>query len=55
MCGGADAGGGAELCSMQSPVCNMSEYAEELWRCIRDVLEKHRVQYAGSYSDTPTV
>jgi len=34
MCGGADAGGGAELCSMRSLVCNASEYVEELQRCI---------------------
>src|SRR5258708_14080556 len=39
-CRGADAGGSAELCSMQSLICNVSEYAEELWRCIRDALEK---------------
>jgi len=51
MCGGADAGGGAELHNMQSPICSVSEYAEELQRCIRDVLEKCRVQYAGLYSD----
>src|SRR5258708_1407603 len=25
MCRGTDAGGGAELCSMQSPICNASE------------------------------
>ena len=52
MCGGMDAGGSAELCSMWSPVHNTSEYMEELWRCIRDASEKHRVQYTGSYSDT---
>src|SRR5258708_3419004 len=52
MCRGTDAGGSAELCSMQSPVHNTSEYTEELRRCIRDVLEKCRVQYAGLYSDT---
>ena len=41
MCGGADAGGGAELHSRQSPVCNVyvSEYTEELWRCIREGAE----------------
>src|SRR6266436_2027402 len=53
MCGGVDAGGGAELCNMQSPICNVSEYVEELWRCITDALEKCRVQYAGLYSDSP--
>ena len=52
MCEGTDAGGSAELCSMQSLMCNMSEYTEELRRCIRDTLEKHGVQYAGLYSDT---
>ena len=51
MCEGADAGGSVELHNMQSLICNASEYAEELWRCIRDALEKCRVQYAGSYSD----
>src|SRR5258708_525122 len=51
MCRGVDAGGGAGLHSMWSPVCNASEYMEELWRCIRDALEKCRVRYAGSYSD----
>ena len=51
MCRGVDAGGGAELCNMQSPICNASEYAEELWRCIRDVSEKCGVQYTGLYSD----
>ncbi len=51
MCRGMDAGGGVELHSMQSLICNASEYAEELQRCIRDALEKHRVQYTGSYSD----
>ena len=39
MCGGADAGGGAELCSMQSPICNASEYVEELWRCFGELGE----------------
>ena len=34
MCGGTDAGGSVELHSMWSPVCNVSEYAEELQRCI---------------------
>src|SRR5258705_3451171 len=52
MCGGADAGGSAELHNMWSLICNASEYTEELQRCIRDALEKHGVQYAGSYSDT---
>src|SRR5258708_38344331 len=37
---------------MQSLICNVSEYAEELQRCIGDALEKCRVRYAGSYSDT---
>ncbi len=41
MCGGVDAGGGAELHSMQSPIHNASEYVEELWRCIGDALEMH--------------
>src|SRR5258708_21378184 len=50
-CRGADAGGSAELHNMRSPIHNASEYAEELQRCIRDVSEKHGVQYAGSYSD----
>src|SRR5258708_15737557 len=50
-CGGADAGGSVELHNMQSPIHNASEYMEELWRCIGDVSEKHRVRYAGSYSD----
>ncbi len=35
------------LCNLQSLLCNVSEYAEGLWRC----LEKHRVQYTRSYSD----
>ena len=52
MCGGADAGGSAELCNMQSLICNVSEYVEELRRCIGDVSEKCGVQYTGSYSDT---
>src|SRR5258708_39599793 len=43
MCGGTDAGDGAELHSMQSPICNASEYTEELWRCFGDALEKHGV------------
>src|SRR5258708_2443798 len=50
-CGGADAGGSVELHNMQSLIHNASEYTEELWRCIGDVLEKCRVQYTGSYSD----
>src|SRR5258708_6123319 len=37
---------------MQSTIHNVSEYAEELWRCIGDVSEKHGVRYTGSYSDT---
>jgi|SRR5258708_6384553 len=53
-CGGADAGGSAELHSMQSLICNASEYVEELWRCFGDASEKHRVQYAGLYSDIIT-
>ena len=55
MCRGTDAGGSAELHNMQSPICNVSEYTEELQRCIGDVLEKCRVQYAGSYSDSEQV
>src|SRR6266436_6295071 len=51
MCGGTDAGGSVELHNMWSPIHNVSEYAEELQRCIRDVSEKHGVQYTGSYSD----
>src|SRR5260221_10243892 len=51
-CGGTDAGGGVELCNMRSPIHNVSEYAEELWRCIGDVSEKHGVQYTGLYSDS---
>src|SRR5258705_6626657 len=51
MCRGADAGGDVELCNMQSPIRNASEYAEELQRCIRDASEKRGVRYAGSYSD----
>ena len=43
MCRGADAGGSAELHSMQSPICNVSEYTEELQRCFGDASEKHRV------------
>src|SRR5258708_3919143 len=50
-CGGTDAGGDVELCNMQSPIHNVSEYTEELQRCIGDASEKHRVRYAGSYSD----
>src|SRR5260370_36653645 len=52
MCRGMDAGGSVELHSMWSLICNVSEYAEELQRCIGDALEKCRVRYAGSYSDT---
>src|SRR5258708_2788691 len=51
ICRGMDAGGGAELHSMWSPIHNASEYMEELWRCFRDASEKHGVRYAGSYSD----
>jgi len=51
MCRGMDAGGGAELHSMWSLVCNTSEYVEELRRCIRDASEKYGVRYTGSYSD----
>src|SRR5260221_14636817 len=40
ICGGVDAGGGAELHSMQSPICNVSEYVEELQRCFGDASEK---------------
>src|SRR5260370_24324052 len=40
MCRGMDAGGSAELHNMQSLIHNVSEYAEELWRCIGDTLEK---------------
>src|SRR5258708_20959985 len=36
---------------MQSLIHNASEYVEELRRCIGDVSEKRRVQYAGLYSD----
>ncbi len=43
MCRGTDAGGGVELCNMQSLIHNVSEYAEELRRCIRDASGKHRV------------
>src|SRR6266436_8292821 len=50
-CRGMDAGGGAELHNMQSLIHDVSEYVEELQRCIRDALEKHGVQYAGTYSD----
>src|SRR5258707_14404105 len=39
MCRGTDAGGGAELHSMQSPICNVSEYTEELQRCIGEGME----------------
>src|SRR5258708_24744198 len=51
-CGGTDAGGSVELCNMQSLVCNVSEYAEELQRCIGDASEKRGVRYTGLYSDT---
>src|SRR5258705_4617543 len=51
MCGGMDAGGDAELRNMRSPICNASEYMEELQRCIGDALEKRGVRYAGLYSD----
>src|SRR5258706_16388497 len=54
-CGGADAGGDAELRNMWSPIRNASEYAEELRRCIGDALEKRGVRYAGSYSDTHVI
>ncbi len=37
---------------MWSPICNASEYVEELQRCIGDALEKHGVQYTGLYADT---
>src|SRR5258708_33169611 len=50
-CGGADAGGSAELCNMQSPIHNASEYMEELQRCIGDASEKRGVRYTGLYSD----
>ena len=43
MCRGVDARGSAELCNMWSPVHNVSEYVEELWRCFREASEKHRV------------
>src|SRR5258708_7328704 len=51
-CGGADAGGDAELRNMWSLIHNASEYTEELQRCSGDASEKHRVQYTGSYSDS---
>ncbi len=35
LCGGVDAGGSVGLHSMQNPICNVSEYAEVLQRCIR--------------------
>src|SRR5258708_9412501 len=50
-CRGMDAGGSVELCSMWSLIHNVSEYVEELQRCIRDASEKCRVRYAGLYSD----
>ena len=37
---------------MWSPICNASEYVEELQRCIGDASEKCGVRYAGLYSDT---
>src|SRR5258708_5253030 len=37
---------------MRSLIRNVSEYVEELWRCIREASEKHGVRYTGSYSDT---
>ena len=44
MCRGADARGSVELHNMQSLVCNASEYAEELRRCIRKAQSSiHRV------------
>ncbi len=55
MCGGVDAGGNVEMHNMRGLIRNASEYVEGLWRCIGDVLEKHRVRYAGSYSDIETV
>src|SRR5258708_6680441 len=54
MCRGVDAGGSVELHNMWSPIHNVSEYVEELQRCIGDASEKRRVRYAGSYSDTWT-
>src|SRR5260370_6473332 len=39
MCRGTDAGGGAELHSMQSLIHSASEYVEELQRCIRESAE----------------
>src|SRR5258706_10523145 len=39
-CRGVDAGGGVELHNMQSPICSVSEYVEEVWRCIGDESEK---------------
>ena len=42
-CRGVDAGGSAELHNMWSPIHNVSEYVEELWRCIGDASEKCRV------------
>src|SRR5260221_14499465 len=39
-CRGTDAGGSVELHNMWSLIHNVSEYAEELWRCIGDALEK---------------
>ena len=51
MCRGADAGGSVELHNMWGPICNASEYMEELQRCIGDASEKCGVRYTGSYSD----
>src|SRR5258708_34272283 len=39
MCRGVDAGGSVELHSMQSPICNASEYTEVLQRCIGEGME----------------
>ena len=50
-CGGADAGGNVELHNMQSLICSVSEYTEELQRCIGDASEKRGVRYTGLYSD----
>src|SRR5258708_4029063 len=47
-CAGAQMQGAVWLlCNLWSPLCDVSEYTEGLWRC----LEKHGVQYARSYSD----
>src|SRR5258707_10615822 len=50
-CTGTDAGGSAELHIMWSLICNVSEYAEELWRCIGKAWSLICRRYAGSYSD----